>query len=171
VTTRADALETLEAGHRALAELFDRLDDEAFVRPHTIGTGREWSAKDLAAHMGVWEALALETLEHVRRGEQPGVEDLFGEGAEDGFNDEQVGRLRGMTSAEVRARFEELHARVSSALGAMRDQEWAAPYAFDPIDEDRTLGERLGSLLGAEDGRFRHAFAHLDDLRAYVETT
>jgi hypothetical protein len=50
----------------------------------------------------------------------------------------------------------------------MSDGEWAAEYAFDPDDD--TLGERIGSLLGSDDGRFTHASAHLPDLRAYVAT-
>jgi hypothetical protein len=51
----------------------------------------------------------------------------------------------------------------------MSDGEWAAEYAFDPDDD--TLGERIGSLLGSDDGRFTHASAHLPDLRAYVDAT
>ena len=34
------------------------------------------------------------------------------------------------------------------------------------------LGERIGSLLGSDEGGgFTHASAHLDDLRAYVDAT
>jgi len=56
----------------------------------------------------------------------------------------------------------------ASEIAAMSDGEWAAEYAFDPDDD--TLGERIGSLLGSDDGRFTHASAHLPDLRAYVAT-
>ena len=172
VTTPSEAVAILQAGHGALGELFARLGDDAFVRPATIGTGREWSAKDLAAHMGVWEDLVLQTLDAVRSGQRPPVEDLFVEDGEgDGFNDEQVLRFRDAGADEVRARFEDRHERVVAAIGSTGEEEWRAPYAFDPMGEDRTLGERIGSLLGADDGWFRHAFAHLEDLRAYVETT
>jgi hypothetical protein len=50
----------------------------------------------------------------------------------------------------------------------MSEDEWAAEYPFDP--DDRTLGDRIGSLLGSETGRFMHASAHLRDLRAYAAT-
>src|SRR4029450_8540094 len=43
---------------------------------------------------------------------------------------------------------------------------WTADYPYDP--EDRTLGDRVGSLLGSEAGGVTPASAHLPDLRAYV---
>ena len=171
MTTRDEAIAILADGRRALGELFARLpDDEPYCRRGTIGEGGEWSAKDLAAHLGVWEEFAIETIDAFGRGERPPIEDWFNEpGDGDHVNDENVERFRDAAPAEVRARFEDLHARVVAAIGSTSDEVWFAPYPFD-VDEP-TLGDRVGSLLGAEDGRFRHAFAHLADLRAYVETT
>ena len=54
-------------------------------------------------------------------------------------------------------------------IEATSDETWAAAYPFYPDDD--TLGERIGSLLGSDDGRFTHASAHLPDLRAYVDAT
>jgi hypothetical protein len=34
-----------------------------------------------------------------------------------------------------------------------------------------TVGDRIGSLLGSDDGGFTHAVAHLPDLRSYVSST
>jgi len=170
VTSRDEAVAILEEGHRALAELFAHLSDEAFSRGGTIGSGGEWSAKDLAAHLGLWEELAVESIDAFGRGERPAIEDWFNEdGAGDRVNDEGVARYLDASPDDVRARFEDLHARVVDAILAAGDEGWIAPYPYD--DRDRTLGDRVGSLLGAEDGRFRHAFAHLADLRAYVEPT
>ena len=169
VTSREEAVAILEEGHRALAELFARLDDAAFSRPNAIGSGREWSAKDLAGHLGVWETLAIQTIDEVGRGEPPAVEGWFNEpDAGDRVNAEGIERFRDATPAQARERFESLHTQVVAAILATGDEGWAAAY---PNDEDPTLGDRVGSLLGAEDGRFRHALAHLDDLRAYVEAT
>jgi hypothetical protein len=50
----------------------------------------------------------------------------------------------------------------------MSDDTWAAAYSF--ASEDATIGDRIGTLLGSEEGRFRHASAHLPDLRAYVSS-
>lgn len=170
MTGRAEAIAILQEGHRALLDLFEGLPDEAYSRRGTIGSGGEWSAKDLAAHLGVWEDIAIGTIGAFGRGERPAVEDWFNEdGAGDRVNDEGVRRFLDATPADVRARFEDLHAGVVAAILATGDQGWSAPYPYD--EEDRTLGDRVGSLLGAEDGRFRHAFAHLADLRAYVAST
>jgi hypothetical protein len=166
VISRDDAVRLLEEQHAELTDLFGELDVEAFVRRGTIGDG-EWSAKDLAAHLGVWEDIAVETIEAFGRGERPAVEDWFSQdGAGDRVNDEGVRRFLDASPDDVRARFEDLHARVVAAILATDDEGWSAPYPY--VEEDRTLGDRVGSLLGADDGRFRHASAHLADLRAYV---
>lgn len=160
----------LEEGHGALAELFARIPtDEAYARRETIGGGG-WSAKDLAAHMGVWEELSLEVLDATSRGERPAAEDWFtGPGGADRLNDEHVRKFLDVAPDEIRARFEDLHRRIVAAIASTADEAWAAPYPFD--DEDDTLGDRIGGLLGSDDGPFRHAWAHLPDLRAYLEAT
>lgn len=167
--TRDAAIRLLEEQHTELARLLADLDDEDFVRRGTIGGG-EWSAKDLAAHMGIWEELALETMQTFGRGERPSIEDWFDRsGAGDRVNAEGVERFLDTPAPDVLARFEDLHRRVVSQIGAMSDQTWTAPYPFDPVED--TLGDRIGSLLGSEAGGFTHAAAHLPDLRAYVDST
>jgi hypothetical protein len=84
-------------------------------------------------------------------------------------NEQEVERLLHAAATDVLTRFDDLHRRLTSEIEAMTDEEWAAEYAFDPDDD--TLGERIGSLLGSDDGRFTHASAHLPDLRAYVDAT
>jgi hypothetical protein len=168
VIERDEAVRLLEEQHAELAALLSALDEEGFVRRGTIGGG--WSAKDLAAHMGVWEELALQTVDAFGRGERPALEDRFGElGAGDRVNAEGVERFLDTPAADVLARFEDLHRRVVSRIGATSDDTWAAAYPFDPDDD--TLGHRIGSLLGSEAGGFTHAAAHLPDLRAYVDST
>jgi hypothetical protein len=67
VTTREDAVSLLEDQHAEVAGLLTGLDEDAFVRRGTIGGG-DWSAKDLAAHLGSWEEFSLETIDAFRRG-------------------------------------------------------------------------------------------------------
>ena len=62
VIGRDDAIRLLEEQHADVSGLLEELADDAFVRRGTIGGG-EWSAKDLALHLGSWELFALETLE------------------------------------------------------------------------------------------------------------
>ena len=168
VISRDDAVRLLEEQHAELAALLGELDDDAFVRRGTMGGG-EWSAKDLAAHLGSWEEFSLGAIDGFRRGERPSIEKLYESRTGDQLNDQEVERFLHASAADVMARFDDLHRRLTSEIAAMTDGEWAAEYAFDPDDD--TLGERIGSLLGSDDGRFTHASAHLPDLRAYVDAT
>jgi hypothetical protein len=169
VITRDDAVRLLAEQHAELAALFAELDEDAFVRRGTIGGG-DWSAKDLAAHMGIWEAFAVEAMDAFGRGERPAFEDRFTDpGGGDRVNDEGVRRFLDTPASNVLERFDDLHRRVVSAIGATSDEGWTDDYPFDP--EDRMLGDRVGSLLGSEAGGFTHASAHLPDLRAYVVAT
>jgi Mycothiol maleylpyruvate isomerase N-terminal domain len=169
VTTRDEAIRLLEEQHAEVARLFAELEPAAFERRGTIGGG-EWSAKDLAAHLGAWEEFSLEVLEAFGRGERPAIEDEFGrEGAVDRLNAREERRFLATPSDEVLARFEDLHGRIVGEIGSMSDDGWAAAYPFDP--DDATIGDRVGGLLGSAEGRFLHASAHLPDLRAYVEAT
>ena len=166
MTTRDDAARLLEEQHAELAALFAELDEDAFVRRGTIGGG-DWSAKDLAAHMGIWESFAVQAMDALGRGERPAFEDRFTDpGGGDRVNDEGVRRFLDTPASDVLGRFDDLHRRVISAIGATSDEGWTADYPYDP--EDRTLGDRVGSLLGSEAGGFTHPSAHLPDLRAYV---
>jgi Mycothiol maleylpyruvate isomerase N-terminal domain len=166
VTTRDEAIRLLEDQHAEVTSLFGELDREAFALRGTIGGG-EWSAKDLAAHLGSWEAFALEVLEAFEQGERPAIEDEFAEpGATDRLNAREEQRFLDAPTDEVMARFEDLHGRIVDRAASMSDEEWSGPYPFDP--DDGTIGDRVGSLLGSDAGRFRHASAHLPDLRAYV---
>ena len=163
---RDEAVRLLEEQHAELAALFARLDEDAFVRRETIGGG-DWSAKDLAAHVGIWEELAIEVIVAFGQGERPAVEDRFTEpGNGDRVNAEGVERFLDLPAPDVLARFEDQHRRIIAAIGSTSDEAWTAEYPFDP--DDRTLGDRIGSLLGSETGAFTHASAHLPDLRAYV---
>ena len=166
--TREEAVRLLEEQHAEVAALFGELDVEAFVRRGAIGDG-EWSAKDLAAHLGSWEEFSLGAIDGFRRGERPTIEKLYESRTGDQLNDQEVERFLHASVEDVMARFDDLHRRLTSEIAAMSDGEWAAEYAFDPDDD--TLGERIGSLLGSDDGRFTHASAHLPDLRASVDAT
>ena len=154
--SRDEAVGLLEQQHDAVAELFAELDADAFTRRGTMG-GSGWSAKDLAAHLGSWEEFSLETM------------DAFdGAGATDRINEREMQRFLDTDPAHVLTRFEDLHRRLVGAIRRMSDEAWASEYPF--YAEADTLGERVGGLLGSDDGDFMHASAHLPDLRAYVDS-
>jgi hypothetical protein len=157
-----DAIGLVAEGHRSVEELLDRLDEGSFVRRGTIGGG-EWSAKDLAGHLADWEEYALRTLDEWRSRVRPWFEDVDTDQA----NDEAIMRHLDEPAADVRRRFTELHDRLRSALIDMSDDEWSEP-TFYETDRTRSLGELLGAVVGGDDGLFRHADAHLGELRDYV---
>jgi hypothetical protein len=168
VISRDAAVGLLERQHTTVAELLSELDADAFARRGTIGGGA-WSAKDLAAHLGSWEELSLQTIEAFGRGERPSIEDAFdGAGATDRINEREVRRFQDAGPNDVLSRFEDLHRRLVGAIRDLSDEQWGSAYPYDP--DDHTLAERVGSLLGSEDGAFMHASAHLPDLRAYVDS-
>lgn len=168
MTSRDEAVGLLEQQHTAVAELLDELDADALARRGTLAGG-EWSAKDLAAHLGSWEEFCLQTMDAFARGERPAIEDAFdGEGATDRINEREALRFLPADPADVLARFEDLHRRVVGAIRGLSDEAWVAAYPYDS-DAD-TLGARVGGLLGSDDGDFMHASAHLPDLRAYVDS-
>jgi hypothetical protein len=162
--SREDAIGAVAEGHRSVRELLDRLDEEAFVRRGTIGGG-EWSAKDLAGHLADWEEYALRSLGEWRSGIRPWFEGVD----TDRVNDEMILRHLDDPAVDVRRRFTELHERFLAALIDMSDHEWSEPSSYE-TDRPRSLGELLGAVVGGDDGLFRHADAHLGDLRDYVST-
>jgi hypothetical protein len=162
--SREEAIRIVSEGHRSVQELLSRLDDDAFVRRGTIGGG-DWSAKDLAGHLADWEEYAILSLDEWRARVRPWFDDVD----TDIVNDEAIVRHLDDPAAGVRRRFTELHDRFRSALIDMSDAEWNEP-SFYETDRPRSLGELLGSVVGGDDGLFRHADAHLGDLRDHVST-
>ncbi len=170
IPTRDEAIATLAEGQVALGALFARLSDEEMARPATIGGG-EWSAKDLLGHIAFWEELAAETLTDWRAGRRPSVEEIAaaGQAGTDAANARNQERTRAESLEAVRARAASAHTTIMQAIRAMSDDEWASKASY-PNARWATLAERLGSTLGGADRAFAHAFDHLPDLEAYVES-
>jgi hypothetical protein len=165
--TPTGAVRTLEEGNQAVTELSSGLTDEQLGQPATIGDG-DWSARDLLAHLEVWEALALQSLQEWRNATRPFIEDVFAKGADgiDELNSERVQAKRGLSLDEVRIQCADTHRELIEELSHMGDEEWSAK-AFYDTERRTTLGNLLGSVTGAPKRPFGHAFAHLPDLEAY----
>jgi hypothetical protein len=171
IPTQDEAVATLAEGRAALEALFARLSDEEMVRPATIGGG-EWSAKDLMGHIAFWEELAGESLTDWRAGRRPVVEEIgdAGDAGIDAANARNQERTAAESLETVRGRAAAAHTAVVQAIREMSDEEWGAKAPY-PNARRATLAERLGSTLGGEDrGAFGHAFDHLPDLAAYLES-
>lgn len=170
--SQEEAAAVLAEGAAALADLFGRLSPEAAEARGTIGGG-SWSACDLAGHVETWEEVALRSIEDVRAGRPPGIDEVVTDLASmHRFNAEEVGRKAHRSWDEALAAFRLTNAALIATILAMPEEAWGTgpehtgkgPY------EGRTLGETVGSVTGSgPEAPFRHAWAHLDDLRAYVD--
>jgi hypothetical protein len=171
IPSATGALATLEEGNAELDRLFARLSDDEMIRPATIGGG-EWSAKDLLGHLAFWEELALETVAAWPTDQQPSVLATFGGGsaAVDAGNAQNQEITARQSLAEVRERAGTTHARLLTAIRRLSAAEWRARPTFPTPRPKDTLAGSLGAVLGAPRRPFGHAFAHLDDLRTYVES-
>jgi hypothetical protein len=161
--SRKRALATLEDGNARLRDLPLGLSDEQLTAPSTIGGG-DWSAKDLIGHVAFWEELALLAITVWNQGAEPDTV-----GAVDEVNAANHVRKAKWSLERVLTESREVHERLIREIQALPDRVWTAP-APATFARRESLGARLGGLTGATDGMFRHAFAHLDDLRAYVES-
>jgi Mycothiol maleylpyruvate isomerase N-terminal domain len=162
--SRSRALRTLEEEHESVRELAERLRDEDFERPATIGGG-DWSAKDLLGHLASWEEHALEALNAWRRGEPAPVQRALRAQGLNAVNAENVAADRGRSSATVRRRFDDVHRGLVAEIRSMPEATWDAP---PTTRSRRSVGHVLGGIVGGPSGPFTHASSHLPHLRAYV---
>ena len=160
-----EAAAILEEGQTAVDRLADRVPEEEAVRRGAIGGG-EWSLKDLLGHLAHWEELALETISRARAAgaiTRVALNDVDEENAKD------VARKLDWPLDRVRGEARSTHERLLSAIRSTSDEDWNRALPFDAGGE-RTLGGMLGSVLGAPERPFGHAWAHLRDLEEYVSS-
>jgi len=162
VPSRQDAIHLVREDRVRTRELLDRLSPDAFVQSG-LGGGT-WSPKDLVGHLETWEQFALEAIEAIGRGEPAPI---TGQSLDtDELNRREVERKAGRSASEVSTSAMETHDRLLAALAALADASWTAP---EGEDTDRTVGDRLGSILGGSRGFFRHDPDHWDDLAAFAD--
>jgi hypothetical protein len=157
-----DAIRLVREDRARTRELLDRLSGESFVRAG-LGGGT-WSPKDLVGHLETWEQFALDAIEAFGRGERAPI---AGQSLEtDDLNRQEVERKAGRSAADVTASATATHDRLLAALEALDDARWNAP---EVAGTERTVGDRLGSILGGSRGFFRHDPDHWDDLAAFAD--
>ena len=163
--TRERAVGTLEDGQHRLEGMFGQLTEDQLGRPATIGGG-DWSAKDLMGHVARWNEIAVEALASWRDGEVPWIEGQWSGGV-DKVNADNYLASREHSAEQARARLRQSHEALVGAIQAMGNDEWhsRAPYV---TGRRQWLGMLLGGITGAPKLAFGHAFAHFDDLEAYV---
>jgi Mycothiol maleylpyruvate isomerase N-terminal domain len=162
--TRRQALRILEQGHRSMDELLRRLPRKAMTTPG-LGGG-DWSPKDLIGHLESWQEYALQALDAWEQGRGPAIDKELWSTSTSEVNRAAVARKAGRSLPEMRRRADRTYAALAARIGAMSDRRWRQPGT--PRGR-KAVGERLGSYLGGPAGPFRHAEAHLPQLRSFVE--
>lgn len=162
--TRRKAMRIVDVEMREVFALYDRLPPKARTT-RGLGGG-DWSPKDLLGHLESWQEIALETLDAWDEGHGPEIDRVIWSTSTSAFNQEMVGRKDSRRAADQRRRAEATHERLMARFESISDARWRRP----GTERGRTaVGKRLGDLLGGTPGPFRHAGAHLPQLRAFVQ--
>jgi hypothetical protein len=164
VPTRAQALKILEDGDRAVRDLIARLPRRALTTPG-LGGG-DWSPKDLLGHLAAWEERAVAAMRAWDEDHGPAFEKELWSKSTSVINRESVERKAKLSTPEIVRRADATHVDLVTRIRAMSDRRWGQP---GTSRGHKPVGERLGDILGGPGGYFRHADAHLKDLRAFVE--
>jgi hypothetical protein len=163
VPTRRQAIAILDRGDATVHALIAELPRRALTRPG-LGGGA-WSPKDLVSHLATWEGFAIDAFEAWDEGHGPAFEKALWSRGTAAVNREAHERKAVLSAPEAFRRAEATHRDLIARIEGVSDTQWrrpATPRARKP------MGERIGGILGGPKGGFRHADAHLKDLRAFV---
>jgi Mycothiol maleylpyruvate isomerase N-terminal domain len=164
IPTKRQALAILERGHHQIMRSIEGLLPSAMTRTG-IGGGA-WSPADLLGHVAAWEGFALHALHAWERRQRAPIDVALQERGLDGVNADALAEASALRPSALIRRSLETHAALVAGVRAVPADRWIKP----PITRGRPLGLRVGSILGGPGGPFRHADAHLPDLRAFVAT-
>jgi hypothetical protein len=160
---KRDALRILTDEHREVVELVDRLRPSDALRAG-LGDGA-WSPKDLLGHLSSWEEYALAAIGSWGAGQTAPIDQALRTQGLDAINRDGVAMRAARPLGRVRAEFDEVHGSLVEVIRTMPSGVWEAP----PTRRSRrSLGEKVGGILGGVGGGFHHAATHLPDLRAFV---
>jgi hypothetical protein len=97
------------------------------------------------------------------------IEETFTGGGVNALNAWNEKRKASWPAEQVRAQSKDVHQRLVGQIEGMDDEQWRSKATFETERRKRLVTE-LGSVLGAPKRPFGHAFAHLGDLEAYVQS-
>jgi Mycothiol maleylpyruvate isomerase N-terminal domain len=162
--SRRRAIRFVDEGMREVFSLYDRLPPRARTTPG-LGGG-EWSPKDLLGHLESWQEYAIDAIDAWNEGHGPAIDAVIWSTSTSAVNREAVAAKASRGPAAQRRSAGTTHTRLMEQLEAVGDRRWRRP---GTVRGRTPVGKRLGDLLGGTPGQFRHAEAHLPQLRAFVE--
>jgi len=163
IPTKRQVLATLERGDREVRALLERMPAGDLIRTG-IGGG-DWSPVDLVAHLTSWERHAVEALAAWARGDRAPIDRALDARGLNGVNADILAAVAGSTPRRILDGAAATHQELVLAIRAVPSDAWHRP----PLGRGRPLALRLGSILSGPKGPYRHADAHLPDLRRFVE--
>lgn len=163
MTTRQEAIETLELGHRTIRRLIKQIPPHWMARPG-VGDGG-WTPKDLLGHLCMWEEKVLEALATWDAGERAPVDRDIYASSIGALNAEGVVRRSRHTLARVQRDWDNVHGELIRVIRSMPDARWENPAT--PRGR-KSLGHRIGQLL-IGGGPFEHAGSHVPDLETFID--
>lgn len=160
---KREALRILTREHREVVGLVDRLRPAEATTPG-LGGGA-WSPKDLLGHLTSWEEYALAAIGAWGEGRTAPIDQALRAKGLSAVNRDAVAMRAERSLGRIRAEFDEVHRSLTDVLRGIPDDVWDAP----PTRRSRrSLGDKVGAILGGAGGAYHHAASHLPDLRAFV---
>ncbi len=147
--TKAELIERLEAGYRALEEWISRLNDAQFSAQQT---STDWSIKDHVAHLAAYEVGIAALLRRQPRWGAMGLDEKLARDSEsfDEINAALYQLHKDRSTSEVLTAFRDAHQQVLATLEKLTDAELFKPYAhYQPLDPDANQTDPvLGWIIG-----------------------
>jgi len=145
-TLQDDLIAMLRATRLAERDLFAMLDEEAVMRPSTVG---DWSAKDVQLHLAAWRGIEARRLDATRRGQPFDPSDPPLDAPVDESNAALHAQHADLSWADAER---EADASVDALLGAIGQSS------------TEMLCECHDSIAGIGVNGVNHAIAHLSDV-------
>ena len=141
-----DLIAMLQATRAAERDLFAMLDEDAVIRPATVG---EWSAKDVQLHLAAWRGIEARRLHATRHGRPYHPSDPAVDDPVDASNAALHARYADHSWADAERQAD---ASVDELLGAIEGSS------------NEVLCECHDSIAGIGVNGVNHAIAHLSDI-------
>ena len=154
VLTRSEILDRLHGEYERFQAGLRCLTDEQMVRPQTI---RDWSVKDLLAHIIAHEQRALQELSMALRGERMVIDHA----AVDAFNDGAVVASRPYPIEEVRRAWKRSFEAVITAVGGLPESCFDLAHPITLVLDDSVDGALANNT-------YEHYREHMADLELAI---
>lgn len=163
--TKTDFLAALDKGWNDLQAYLHTLTPEQMMQP-TDAAG--WSVKDHLIHLAVWEDGMHALLQGLSRRDYMGIEKaVWDSGDYDQINAVIQQRYKDMPLDEVMRTFHDVHQRLVTKLGTLKDEDLERPYnSYQP--ESKRTDPVVQPLMG---NTFEHYEEHIPWMDAIAKSS